>query len=81
MSWVMEVHLDEVGAYFLGNLFVRLVHRFALHKSANTLFLAQMSPYVMDMCKDKTSTDCQKTVHSTSAVMLVVKEGSCVTRE
>lgn len=51
-AWVMTVNLDEIGASLLGELFVRLVHRFALHKSANTFLFAQVAPFLMDSMKD-----------------------------
>ena len=51
-EWVLCIGVDDVEAYFLGELFVRLVHRFALHKSANTCLLAQVSPFVIDMLQD-----------------------------
>ena len=37
---------------FPASVFVRLVHRFALHKSANTCLLAKVSPFVIDMLQD-----------------------------
>lgn len=51
-AWVMTVGLDEVGAFLMGDLFVRLVHRFNFHRSTNTFFFAQIAPFVMDYLKD-----------------------------
>lgn len=47
-AWVMRVGLDEHGAYFLGELFVRLVHRSAVHKKfMNTSLFAHLGPFFM----------------------------------
>jgi hypothetical protein len=45
--WLIKINFDEVGASFLGELFVRLVHRFALHKSCNTFLFIQVAPFLM----------------------------------
>ena len=46
-QWLTDVRFDIVGAFFLGELFVQLVHRFALHKSENTFLFAQATPFIL----------------------------------
>jgi hypothetical protein len=50
---LQRVNVDNVGAMFIGELFVRLVHRFALHKSCNTFLFAQAAPYLMNTFQTK----------------------------
>jgi hypothetical protein len=44
-SWTVAHSRDELGALFMGNLFVLLVDEFHLHKSYNTFLFAQVAPY------------------------------------
>ena len=42
-QWVMTLFLDEHGAQFLGDLFVKVVHHFRLHKSFNTFLFVRLT--------------------------------------
>ena len=51
-EWILRVNFDDKGSFLLGDVFVRLVHRFALHRSANTSLLAQISPLLISFFKE-----------------------------
>ena len=49
--WVMTIALDEFGAYFVGDLLIKLCFIFSLPSSVNLCYMAKVCPFLMDLYK------------------------------
>jgi hypothetical protein len=48
----IEVDVDDIGAHFVSEIFVKLAYRFSLPFSLNTFYFAKISPFLFHILKD-----------------------------
>ena len=50
-SWLLTIHIDELGCYFVADLILKICYLFSLPSSVNTCYMAKVFPFVLDKNK------------------------------